>query len=217
MINAVIFDLDQTLLDRTATFKLFLGNQHARFEQELTSVPTADFISMIMRYDKNGYAPKEEVYAQVCTEFDLTIQDKLLADFLENYGQEPVLFDDAIGVLETLSKSYPLGLITNGRVKGQSAKIDQSGIRHFFKAIKISEGEGVKKPSPIIFERCLAKMGVAAGQAVYIGDHPEKDVAAAQKVGLKGIWRANPHYQTPDYADGMINNLNELIDLLPKL
>ena len=47
--------------------------------------------------------------------------------------------------------------------------------------------------------------------------HPEKDIQAARKAGFKGIWVRNEHFAPPQAADGMIDNLTELNDLLNKL
>ncbi|MEM8858127.1 MAG: HAD family hydrolase [Chloroflexota bacterium] len=210
MIKAIIFDLDQTLLNRIATFTRFLEQQYNRFKHELHSVKAADFVTAILKHDNNGYTPKIDVYNTVCTDWNIPIQKALLDDFHEKYGTEPILNVGALEVLQQLNQRYILGLITNGRAKGQNAKIDGASIRHYFKAIKISEIEGIKKPDPRIFERCLHDLGVAAAQAVYIGDHPEKDVAAAQRVGMKGIWLSNSNYVRPDFADGVIFSLKEL-------
>lgn len=217
MLKALIFDLDQTLVDRSATFKLFLTKQHARFSNELSSLSAKQFVEIALRFDNNGYAPKNEMYAQTCSEIGISSGEALFNDFLQNYGEEPILFKDTMAVLETLSKNYPLGLISNGRTKGQNLKIDKAGIRHFFKVIKISETENIKKPNPLIFERCLSDLGVKSEHAAYIGDHPEKDVIASQSIGMKGIWLRNSHYSAPENADGIIHNLSDLIDLLPIL
>ncbi len=217
MLRAVVFDLDQTLLNRTATFHRFLEKQYLRFQRDLQVVSLTEYIATVQTYDSNGYTPKSDVYARVCADLSLGLSEELYTDFKERYGQEPVLFGDTMMVLETLADSYKLGLITNGRSIGQNAKIDGAGIRRFFGAIKISEEEGVKKPNPIIFERCLEQLGVLPEQAVYIGDHPEKDVVAAQQAGLKGIWVRSRNYVAPESADGIIDNLSELFDLLPSL
>ncbi len=214
MLRAVIFDLDQTLLDRAATFHRFLEKQYLRFQRDLQAVSLTEYTATVQSYDSNGYTPKSDVYTQVCADLSLGLSKELYTDFKEVYGQEPVLFGDTVTVLEALAARYKLGLITNGRSTGQNAKIDGAGLRRFFDAIKISEEEGVKKPSPVIFERCLEQLGVPPAQAVYIGDHPRKDVVAAQQVGLKGIWVRSRNYTAPESADGIIDNLGELLDLL---
>ena len=217
MLKAVIFDLDQTLLDRTATFKLFLENQYSRFHGELGALSIGDYVTCVQSHDDNGYVPKDEVYARVCSTWPLNLKESLFTDFIENYGQEPVLFAGVTAVLETLSEKHKLGLITNGRTKGQSAKLDKANLRKYFSAVSISEEVGVKKPNPAIFKHCLRHLDVSPAQAVYVGDHPEKDVLAAQQIGLKGIWVRNQHYSAPETADGIIDELSELLNLLPLL
>lgn len=216
-LQAIIFDLDQTLLNRTATFHRFLEKQYLRFQTDFYRVSSAEFVAAVQTYDDNEYAPKEAVYERVCAGWSPTLGGKLFADFKEIYGRDPVLFADAVVVLENLSERYQLGLITNGRRESQNAKIDHAGIRKFFGAIKISEEEGVKKPDPAIFERCPGQLNVAPERAVYVGDHPQNDVEAARRLGIRGIWLRNELYAEPKGSDGVVDNLTELIELLPLL
>ncbi len=65
-LQAVIFDLDHTLLDRTATVHHFLEKQYLRFQTDLHTVSSAEFVAAVQTYDDNGYAPKEAVYEKVC-------------------------------------------------------------------------------------------------------------------------------------------------------
>jgi FMN phosphatase YigB (HAD superfamily) len=46
----------------------------------------------------------------------------------------------------------------------------------------------VAKPAQAFFAHALAAVGVAAGEAVMIGDGPEADVAGAKRAGLRAIW-----------------------------
>ena len=50
-------------------------------------------------------------------------------------------------------------------------------------AIAVSAEVGKRKPSPAIFEAALAQAGVAAGEAVMVGDRLREDVGGAQAVG----------------------------------
>ena len=50
-----------------------------------------------------------------------------------------------------------------------------------------SAEEGVEKPDPRIFERALARAGVTAGEAAYIGDLYSVDVRGARGAGLRAV------------------------------
>jgi FMN phosphatase YigB (HAD superfamily) len=46
----------------------------------------------------------------------------------------------------------------------------------------------VGKPNPRIYEAILSRLGVAARDAVMIGNSLESDIQGAQAVGMKAIW-----------------------------
>jgi putative hydrolase of the HAD superfamily len=63
------------------------------------------------------------------------------------------------------------------------------------------------KPSKKPFERVLSTLGVAGGDAAYIGDNPLKDFAGARQLGMKTVRVRRPggehsHEEPPepDYA-----------------
>ncbi len=55
--------------------------------------------------------------------------------------------------------------------------------------ILVSEWESIKKPNPLIFKRALEQLNVPPNVSLFVGDHPDNDVKAAQSVGMKGIWK----------------------------
>jgi putative hydrolase of the HAD superfamily len=50
-----------------------------------------------------------------------------------------------------------------------------------------SAAAGARKPSPAIFEQGLALAGVAAGNAIHVGDTLEEDVAGARAAGIEPV------------------------------
>jgi putative hydrolase of the HAD superfamily len=63
--------------------------------------------------------------------------------------------------------------------------VEQLGIADAFDSIVVSGCEGLMKPDLAIFELTLARMGVAAEEAVFVDDF-RVNVAAAQQVGFHG-------------------------------
>jgi len=83
-----------------------------------------------------------------------------------------------------------------------------------FDAILISDAEGISKPDPRIFHRALEGLHVNSAQAVFVGDHPEVDVAGARAAGMRAIWRRDPIVSNRVEADAVIEELGDLLTLL---
>ncbi|MGD7654697.1 MAG: HAD family hydrolase, partial [Verrucomicrobiales bacterium] len=185
MLKAVLFDLDQTLLNRDATFVSFMRIQHRRYASLMPGVTEDDYVAALRRFDLNGYTEKDEMFAKACELLGIPGEaGRLVEDFKSIYGSEPVVFADSLATLEKLRGRYRLGMVTNGRTYAQNQKITHSGLRSYFEDIRVSETEGVEKPDARIFLRCVEALGVEPAEAVYIGDHAENDVVAAISAGL---------------------------------
>jgi putative hydrolase of the HAD superfamily len=99
-----------------------------------------------------------------------------------------LVYEDVRPTLEHFGRSLRLGLLTNGAPDLQREKIAGAGIAGYFHTIVISGEVGCGKPDPRIFETTLSRLGVAAPEAVMIGNSLHSDVQGAQAVGIKAIW-----------------------------
>ncbi len=204
----LIFDLDETLIDRSKTMDLFLRCQYERLT-DIGSIAVDDFVSSVLKHQKNGYEDKHVAYRHACSELlgEDSLAKFLFADFKDKYGFEAVLFEGVKEILERLSGKFSLGLVTNGRARCQNAKLDHVGIRHLFKSIKISEEFGIKKPDKSIFEACLYELGAKPSECICIGDNPENDLFPAKNIGMKVIWVRNNNFEEPAFSDTKIDSV----------
>ena len=219
MIKAILFDLDETLIDRAETMRRFLVAQHRIFPG-LSGCTSATFASICLSYQDNGYADKQTAYTSACMALGVknsSLAEKLYADFKDRYGNEPVPFPDVSETLKLLRRKYRIGLVSNGRTKGQTAKINAGGISEFFSSICISESVGCKKPDAAIFQACLDELSVQPNEAVFVGDNPIVDIEPAKKLGMFTVWVKNPHFPAPVICDGIVTNICELPSVVAKL
>ena len=188
MIKAILFDLDETLLDRSASVELFLQDQYHRYR--LLPLAFEKYRARFMELDERGYADKQTVFQTLVADFGLpTSAEELTADFRQNAWKHCRTFSDTRDVLEKLrSRGYRLGIITNGSVEMQRAKLIESGLSSLVDVALISEQEKVKKPDPVIFARAAERLGVQAAECVFVGDNPTADVAGAHHAGMKAVW-----------------------------
>lgn len=125
------------------------------------------------------------------------------------------LFPETPDVLKALSSRLPLIAISNG-----NADVHLVGIGEHFQHHLSADATGTPKPHPGMFEKALQLSGTAADECLHVGDHPEEDVAAAQRVGMRAVWfnperKAWPLEQvSPDFELNELSDLPELVERL---
>jgi putative hydrolase of the HAD superfamily len=143
------------------------------------------------------------------------LAETLLSDYRAGFPSACLLFPDAARTLSCLRASgLKLGLITNGSVRMQSSKLEYLALSPMFDTILISDAEGISKPDRQIFHRALERLNATPAQAVFVGDHPEVDVAGARAAGMQAIWRRDPRVSRIVEADAVIEELGDLLTLL---
>ncbi|WP_274648473.1 HAD family hydrolase [Paenibacillus humicola] len=124
------------------------------------------------------------------------------------------------GAVETLrqlrDKGFRLALLTNGAKLPQRNKIERFGLAPFFDCILIEEEFGAGKPDERIYLHALDRLGAAADETWMVGDNYEWEIAAPQKLGIKGIW-INPKrlgHPSPELPYRTVSTLSDILPLL---
>ncbi|GDX80376.1 hypothetical protein LBMAG42_21870 [Deltaproteobacteria bacterium] len=118
------------------------------------------------------------------------VDDEALFEELYEWYSRPRAWwvdTEALRVLGDLSRSgVRLGILSNWderlRVLYHRFALDR-----LFPLLVCSAEHGVEKPDPLLFQIACRVAGVAANEAVHIGDDQEKDVDAASRAGLIGL------------------------------
>lgn len=211
----MFFDLDGTLYDRDALVHRIARDQHRAFREYFHQVDEDQFVDRLVALDDHGYVSKAQVYAQIAGEYRLgdDLVRRLEAHFWAVYDGLCRAPEGALQVLSELQRrGYKLGVITNGATSRQSAKLEALGLSSFLDAVLISETEGLRKPDRQIFHRAVERCGVMPSQAVFVGDHPDIDVAGARAAGLIAVWKRVPYWRM---ALDDVPTIDELGELLP--
>jgi putative hydrolase of the HAD superfamily len=217
-IKAVIFDLDNTLLDRTHTFKSFAASFLDHYFSHLDA--HEQLLALIIELDQDGYKDKRELFRELLEQLPWEAKpehQELMEYYSVHYVQNAVLFDQALDVIHHTKSKYKIGLITNGRTEIQYGKIDRLGLREHFDFIIVSEEAGVKKPDRRIFEAAWTELKLKPEQCIYVGDHPVNDIEGASLAGLSTIWvQVNQPWREDLTATPLhkINRLNELLAII---
>lgn len=217
-ISAVLFDLDNTILDRGRTFRGFVDSFVRTYLPHLEEAEP--IIATIMDLDEDGYKDKNKLFAELLNLLpwvEEPMHSELMNFYSTEYVKSAILMEHAEETLQYLKQKYKVGLITNGQTLIQYGKMDQLGLRTHFDLILVSEEAGVKKPNRAIFDRAVDQLGLSPEECLFIGDHPINDVEGAGKAGMETIWmEVNQPWQEsvtikPRHT---IKTLRELMDLL---
>lgn len=230
--RAVFFDAGETLLAPHPSFhELFaavVGERGHRVEaaevERAREAVAPTFLEVLDGLETPAWSTSKEVsrrfwgkvYGVVFRELGIPDPDGELAGALyerftryESYR----LFPDAVATLRSIKRAgIATGLISNFEewLEGMLAHME---IAPLLDSIVISGKEGIEKPDPAIFRLALERTGVAAHESVYVGDHPEIDVAGSAAVGMTGVLidRRGRHR---DYGGPRIESLTELLPVL---
>ena len=185
---AILFDLDDTLLDRRGSVERYLTGhaERARLEPALATAYQSRFWAL----DENGHAARSDLFAQLSAEFpEVGSAQDLLTDFTTHGFATCEWSDGAEGALAWCrATGLRTAIITNGSSAMQRAKLRALGLGERVDTILVSEEEGVSKPSSVIFHRAADRLGVRPAQCVFIGDNPVAYVDGARKAGMHDVW-----------------------------
>ncbi len=207
MLQAVLFDLDGTLMDheaaRAAGLQAHLSGWLPGLEADELAPLEKEWQRLeALHYDE--YARGECTFAEqrrrrvqgMHAALGREPADELTADawfrsYLRHYRAAWRAFDDALPALAALAAAHPsvaLGVVTNGEAEPQRAKLAAIGLSERFRVMVASGEEGVAKPDAEIFELACDRLGVEREQTAHVGDRLDLDAEAAAAAGLRGVW-----------------------------
>ena len=183
MQRLVIFDLDNTLLDRqgplsdwiTAFSTQYALSEHAQAQlRQLLRERACPETFKAIRSER-GVAPAPET---------------LWRDYSAYMAGSVTCFP---GVLDGLSMlrcaGWKVVVATNGGAEIQTAKATMSGIADHVEAVCTSEAMGVRKPEAAIFEKAAAACGADLALGGWmVGDGVDTDIRGGSAAGLRTIW-----------------------------
>jgi putative hydrolase of the HAD superfamily len=218
----VLFDLDDTLNDRTASWNAFVHVLFYEYEGRIKTGDTGTVHQTILKADRGGYRPKDEFFGELCER--LPWIDSPSAKELEDFWRERfaacMVERDGTRTLlrEMRLAGYHLGIVTNGHTQMQNAKVEKLGLRPLVDAVVVSESVGVKKPHPQIFQEALRSVSCESDSVLFVGDNPLLDVVGPANLGMCTAWlkldREWPEdLVAPNYTILSLNELRPVLGL----
>lgn len=191
--KAVIFDLDDTLVDRNEAIKNLFYIILEKYYKNVDAIKADEMLRKFKFYDKENYGDsnKFKVLKPFFDDFppETNMMEEVMIDFWnENLPKCFTPNKSILNLLNEIRKKMKIAIITNGVTERQKAKIINSGLDSYFETILISEEVGYRKPDKIIFDIVLDKLDLKAEEVLFVGDNLVLDINGSQGAGMTGVW-----------------------------
>ena len=180
-LQAVFFDFDGVLTpDRTGTLTT------CRYLAQATGVPPDRWRAAFEPHRAallRGEASRDATWPQVCEAVGSEVPRELLLRAFESTPLDPAMFAFA----NALARQRKVGIVTDNPKDRMDAVRRTLWLDRVFAPIVVSAEEGCGKDHPALFERALARAGVAAPEAAFV-DNTRENVETARAVGMHAIF-----------------------------
>lgn len=190
-IEGVIFDMDDTLYSE----KDYVRSGYAQIAKYLNRPEAAEKLWCY-------FEQKQPAIDMYLTETGIIDLKNECLNIYRSQMPEIQLYDGVSQMLVRLKEQgKKLGIITDGRVEGQKNKIAALGLKKLVDDIIITDALGgveFRKPNEAAFRLMQEKWQFPFKKMIYIGDNPQKDFIAPEKLGMQSMYFCNP--------DGLYSN-----------
>lgn len=223
MIKAVVFDLDNTLVD-------FMKMKRRAIEEAIPAMIDAG-LDITPEYAKKLI---DEIYKEQGIEYQ-----KVFDEFLKRVLQKVNYKVLSAGIVayrrarEASLTPYPhvystlniimkmgvkMGILSDAPIKEAWLRLAYLNLHHIFDAVVTFDETGERKPSPLPFRIILERLNVEAHEALMVGDWAERDIVGAAKVGMKTAFaRYGDTFNTEHHnADYDLKDIRQLEDIIIK-
>ncbi|HKE36239.1 MAG TPA: HAD-IA family hydrolase [Candidatus Baltobacteraceae bacterium] len=232
-IDAVLFDLDDTLHDDTLAYQSAaeevahgIAAEHGVDALELKTAYIAQAEGFWKRLSPEAFTLKlANVRPQLWRAALETVgvDDEALAHrsarlYSEYRKKYYAVFPGVVEMLAQLrAAGKKLGIVTNGFAETHHEKIALLRIGEYFDAVFIADEVGMIKPNPLLFAHACATLGSAPARSAMVGDRYDRDIKGAAEAGLFTVYLkvrndALPHgCNPPDATCGSILEVSAVL------
>ena len=224
MIKAILFDLDNTLLD-------FMKMKNSAINAAVKSMIFAGLNIKKEKALQDIYKIYEEYGYEYQEVFDLFLKDtigkvdyKILAAGIISYKKAKenslTLYKNVDKTLLKLTKmGLRIGVISDAPSREAWIRICSMNLEHIFDTVITLHEKGIHKPSPEPFKQAMKDLDVLPNETIMVGDWPERDIKGANEVGMKTAFaKYGDTFDTINSgADYELEDISDLIDIIQNI
>jgi HAD superfamily hydrolase (TIGR02253 family) len=221
MIKAVIFDLDNTLVDFMLMKRQAVDAAINAMRDAGLKLSTDEIRSRIDQIYKERGIEFQSVFDELMFREFSKIDYKILSAGVIAYrrAREAALvpYPHVTMTLIELAKMHmKLGVVSDAPAKEAWLRLCYLNFHHLFDAVVTFDDTGVRKPNPEPFRKILDMLQIRPAEAVMVGDWAERDVVGAAQVGMKTVFAryGNTFDTEVSNADYDIDDISEIIGIV---
>jgi putative hydrolase of the HAD superfamily len=221
MIKAIVFDLDNTLVDFMAMKKQAIDAAIDAMVDAGLELERAEIKERIDTIYKERGIEYQQVFDDLIFGIFQKIDHRVLAAGIISYrrAREAALkpYPHVTATLMELSRrGIKLALLSDAPSREAWLRLCYINFHHIFSNVVTFDDTGERKPSPKPFNKALELLGVKPEEALMVGDWPERDIKGAKAVGMKTAFaRYGDTFGTKEHdADYELKDISELLKIV---
>jgi putative hydrolase of the HAD superfamily len=222
MIKAILFDIDNTLID-------FMQMKTKSCESAIDSMIKAGLkvnkkraLKVLYKlYDEYGIE-YQKIFQKFTKELTGKIDYRLISYGIIAYRKEREYYlkpySNVVSTLKTLKKKYKLAVVSDAPVLEAWMRLVTMKLDKYFDVVVTMADARKQKTHVAPFKNALRKLNVKPENSIMIGDRISRDVHTAKKLGIHTIYakygETKPVVKGKSGADFEINNISEMINIV---
>lgn len=223
MIKAVIFDLDNTLVDFMAMKRQAIDAAINAMRDAGFNLPAEEIRKRIDAIYQEKGMEFQSVFDELLYNAFSKIDYKILCSGIVAYrrAREAALVPYPhvyLTLTELLRMNLKLAVVSDAPAREAWLRLCYLNFHHLFDVVVTFDDTGERKPNPGPFRKALERLGVKPEEALMVGDWAERDVVGAKQVGMKTVFaRYGDTFGTVhSNADYDIDDIVEVIDIVKR-
>ncbi len=223
MIRAVVFDLDNTLVDFMAMKSRAIDAAVQAMIDAGLNLSSEEIKARIGAIYKERGIEFQNVFDELLYDVFKKVDYKILSAGIISYrrAREAALVPYPhvyMTLMELLKRGIRLAVVSDAPAREAWLRLCYLNFHHIFHAVVTFDDTKQRKPNPGPFRKALELLGVRPEEALMVGDWAERDMIGASNLGMKTVFaRYGDTFGTVEtHADHEIGDVRDLLEILEK-